>query len=290
MKNRLAEHLSPWKAWYAIPASCALLISSLIPMLGTLVGGDRSTLVTAVLVAVQFMAIAAVAVGILAVCSRRWPTAADLGLKRRLPLQHIVLLVVVFVVSHLGFWLLTVGGPADPQAAQRYFTQQGLDGALLPAAIVLFSSVVLAPVCEELLYRAAILRPIHDALALRGAPTLGAVLGILAGSVAFALPHLGGSLTGSQAAAYMLTGIAFGLVYVLTGSLTAAMVSHSLQSCFAFAQILIFGSGDHHVSPVLYILVFTCPAVVYLIARALRGVFPTSDRQAPGQPTTSRAR
>lgn len=31
------------------------------------------------------------------------------------------------------------------------------------------ASVILAPVCEELLYRGVVVRPVHDALARRGA-------------------------------------------------------------------------------------------------------------------------
>lgn len=79
----------------------------------------------------------------------------------------------------------------------------------------------------------------------------------------------------------MITGITFGLVYVLTGSMTAAMVAHSLQSCFSFAQTLYFGRGDADVHPILWILVLGCPLWVYLVARALRAVFP-----APATPTT----
>lgn len=74
---------------------------------------------------------------------------------------------------------------------------------------------------------------------------------------------------------YLVTGVAFGLVYVLTGSLTAAMVSHSLQSCFAFSQILINGHGNHEVSPILYVIALGCPLWTYLCARGLRAVPPT---------------
>ena len=274
MKNRLAEHLTMWKAWYAIPAFFAFLAASAIPTVGALLGGDEDSAVMALLVPVQFIGFAALSLGIIALFSRRWPTAADLGLKKSLTWRHIVLLIAVFAVSHLGFWLLTSGGPSDSGAAGRYFGEQNLGGPLLPAVATLFASVVLAPVCEELLYRGAILRPIHDAIARRGSTLLAAVISILVSAAAFALPHLGGSLTGRQAAAYLITGVAFGLVYVLTGSMTAAMVSHSLQSCFAFAQILILGAGDAHVSPVLYVLVFTCPVIVFLLARGLRAVFP----------------
>ena len=41
--------------------------------------------------------------------------------------------------------------------------------ALLPAVAVVVASVILGPVCEELLYRGVVVRPVHDALARRGA-------------------------------------------------------------------------------------------------------------------------
>ncbi|GAB3701112.1 CPBP family glutamic-type intramembrane protease [Mariniluteicoccus flavus] len=97
---------------------------------------------------------------------------------------------------------------------------------------------------------------------------------ILAGAVLFALPHLGDSLTGPEAIAYVITGIAFGLVYVLTGFMTAAMMSHVLQSWYAFGQILVFGRGDASVSPIIWILILGCPLWVYLCARGLHAVFP----------------
>lgn len=57
------------------------------------------------------------------------------------------------------------------------------------------------------------------------------------------------------------------------------MVSHSLQSCYAIAQVLIFGREDAAVSPILWILVLGCPIWVYFIARGLHAVFPR-DRAA----------
>ncbi len=105
-------------------------------------------------------------------------------------------------------------------------------------------------------------------------------LAIALSALAFALPHLGDSLTGRQAIAYMITGCVFGVVYVLTGSITAAMVSHALPSWVTYARILYFGHGDSTVHPLLWILVLGCPVWVYLVARLLRAVFP--DRTATG--------
>jgi len=80
------------------------------------------------------------------------------------------------------------------------------------------------------------------------------VLGILASTALIALPYLGGSLTGVEAISDLITGAAFGIVYVLTGSMTAAMFAHALQSWAAFGQVLVFGRGDAAVSPLIWVL------------------------------------
>lgn len=173
--DRLARHLATWKAWYAIPASLTLLVTSLIPAIA--------------------------------------------------------------------------GGFLDPDAPST----KTVMAILIPVQFIAFAAPALSFI---------------------------ALFAIALSALAFALPHLGGSLTGRQAIAYMITGCVFGVVYVLTGSITAAMVSHALQSWVTYAQILYFGHGDSTVHPLLWILVLGCPVWVYLVARLLRAVFP--DRTATG--------
>lgn len=173
--DRLARHLTTWKAWYAIPASLTLLVTSLIPAIA--------------------------------------------------------------------------GGFLDPDAPST----KTVMAILIPVQFIAFAALALAFI---------------------------ALFEIALSALAFALPHLGDSLTGRQAIAYMITGCVFGVVYVLTGSITAAMVSHALQSWVTYAQILYFGHGDSTVHPLLWILVLGCPVWVCLVARLLRAVFP--DRTATG--------
>lgn len=149
----------------------------------------RETL-TGLLIPVQFIAIAAVVLGLIALVSRAWPTGRDLGLKRGLDWREFGLIVVVFLVSHGIFWLLSLGAAPDPGKARRHFEETGLAGPLVRAVAAIIVSAILAPLCEELLYHGAALRPIHDALARRGRPWVGAALGIVASSALFAIPHL----------------------------------------------------------------------------------------------------
>jgi membrane protease YdiL (CAAX protease family) len=115
---------------------------------------------------------------------------------------------------------------------------------------------------------------------------LGAVVAISVSAVLFAMPHLG-QLAPAMTIAYLASGAALGLVYVITGSLTATMVSHSLQSMAAFGQILVFGRGDHHVSWIVWALVFGAPLWVWLVARGLCAISPlerTGVRSGRGIP------
>ena len=279
MTNRLAQHLTTWRWWYALLAVPAFILGSNVALVAGLVGeggtDPGSGTVGALLMPVQFLVIAGLALGAIALVARRWPSGRDLGMRRRLGAREIALLVVVFVVSHVLYWLFTRSGAASTtDQARAIFTEMNLGGPLLPAFLAMFSSVILAPVCEELLYRGAAVRPIHDHLARHGRAWLGAAVGIAAGAGLFAMPHLGDDATTGLVASYLLTGVVLGLVYVITGSMTAAMVSHSLQSCFAFGQVLLFGAGDAQVSWALYVLVFGCPLWVFLIARGLARVFP----------------
>ena len=208
-------------------------------------------------------------------------TPPCLGQRRTLFRRDPIVIGVAFVASHAVYWLIGLGGPQDPGAAAHFFGEMNLGGPLLPAAAGLVGAAILAPVCEEPLYRGVVLRPVHDRIARRGSRRVAAV-GILVSAVAFALPHLGGSLTGVQAMQYLATGVVLAVVYLVTGLMTAAMVSHSLQSCFAFAQILLFGNGGSAVSPVLYVIVFGCPLWVYLCARALHAILPAGTGTGTG--------
>lgn len=191
MQNRLAEHLTTWKFWYAIPAAASLLLSSLLPVIASFVidpDSPSAASTMALLIPLQFIAFALLALGFIALFEKKWPTTRDLGLTRGFSMRSIIVVAVGFAVSHLLFWLLAFGAPDQRLEAQSYFQETQRGGPLLPAFAALFASVILAPVCEDFLYRGATLRPIHDSMARRGSATVAAVVAILISSAAFALP------------------------------------------------------------------------------------------------------
>lgn len=281
MTNRLAEHLTTWKWWYAIIAMIAFIVGSQTPLVATLLGAaDEQTL--SLMTPVTFLAFTLLALAAVALLARAWPSAQDLGLRTGLSRRDWLIIATLFVVTHVFFWLVgVVEGQSTTEQATTAFDEMGLTGSLAPAIAVVISSVILAPICEEIFYRGLILRPVHDHLARSGASRwLAAGIAIAVATVAFALPHLGDGVTPGIVLAYLLTGVGLGLVYVLTGSMTAVMVAHALQSWFAFSQVLIFGRGDNAVSPILWIIVLGCPLWVYLISIGLARVFP--DRPTRG--------
>lgn len=88
MQNRLAEHLTTWKFWYAIPASAALLITSLLPAVAGMFMDPESASATTVMSAVaalQFIALAALALGFIALFERSGPQRATSASPRASP-------------------------------------------------------------------------------------------------------------------------------------------------------------------------------------------------------------
>lgn len=114
MQNRLAEHLTTWKFWYAIPAAASLLLSSLLPVIASFVidpDSPSAASTMALLIPLQFIAFALLALGFIALVEKKWPTTRDLGLTRGFSMRSIIVVAVGFSVSHLLFWLLAFGAP-----------------------------------------------------------------------------------------------------------------------------------------------------------------------------------
>ena len=281
LRNRLAHHLTSWSLWHGLLALLAILLGSqlqVIVELGAGLPAHWQAALRMLATPLQLIGSVVLALALLAWATGQWPTARDLALRHGLGRQELLLLAAVFVVTHVLFWMLAWGTSTEGQAA-ALFREMGLGQGTGQDLAILFSAVILAPVCEEILFRGIMLRAVHDHVQRRGYRHLAVVLALVVSAVAFAMPHLGDSLVGRLALAYLATGLAFGLVYLWTGSLTAAMVSHALQSCYAFGSVLLFGRGESEVSILAYVLVLGCPVWVYLCARALQRVWPAGQAQ-----------
>lgn len=183
----------------------------------------------------------------------------------------------MFVISHLIFFLIEKLGGASTNAPQL-FRDMGFGNGFMTDLIAVLAGTLLAPVIEELVYRGIMFRSIHDGL-LRRFPKqrsllgLPAVIAIIVTAIAFILPHVPDLTINWTTVAYFITSAGFSLVYLLTGSMIAAMVSHSLQSMYAFGGLILLGRGDYQLSPIIYLIVFLCPLWVYLIGHGIKSLF-----------------
>ncbi|MDO5654368.1 MAG: hypothetical protein Q4G39_09755, partial [Brachymonas sp.] len=171
MKNQLRLRPTSWKAWYSLLAIAAFFLgsqASLLTQLAENLSPGVNHTVQMLATPLQFIAFAVLALAAFALVTKKWPTAEDLGLRPTLTLREIGLLAAVFVVTHLFFWLLSRGmTSADTSAVpttKEMFEEMGLGKGLASDFASLVSVVILAPICEEILYRGLILRPIHDGL------------------------------------------------------------------------------------------------------------------------------
>lgn len=282
--NRLAERPSAWKIWYCVLALIALMLGSQVTLLlqvaNDLVGHEHvKNILENAAPPFQFVGFSILSLIFIRLATKKWPTVEELGLTPRITLKDLALILVVFLVTHAFFMLISMGVDTSAQA-EKLFDELGLNHGFAYSLPLVVSSVILAPICEELLYRGIMLRCVHDALIRQGFLIMAPAISLALSSLFFALPHLGGALLDRMSLAYILTGLAFGFVYIRTGSLTAAMVSHSLQSCFAFSNVLLYGRGETAVSPFLYLLVFGCPVWTYLSAKALWLLLPKEQPSA----------
>jgi membrane protease YdiL (CAAX protease family) len=139
----------------------------------------------------------------------------------------------VICVLLAGFFLMSLmplvqslRGPrwrrAYAQAYRRH--AEGFPGLLPDTAVERFGFVLLsltAGVCEEALYRGFLIRYLHD-----GVPGLPLLLALAAASLAFGLAHL--YQGGPGVIRTGLAGLAFGLLFLLSGSLIPGIVLHAL--------------------------------------------------------------
>ena len=211
-----------------------------------------------------------VTLGLTRLASRKPLSATDFGYDTKpLSKKNIIIIASVFVVTHAAFILLSkIGGVTTNAKAE--FLSTGFGKGFTSDLILIISVVIFAPVVEELVYRGVMLRAMHDGL-LKFFPKSRSIIGIPAlvaisfTAIAFILPHVSNLSVNVYTVSYFITSAGFSVVYLATRSMVAAMVSHSLQSCNAFGQLLVFGHGDVVVSPIIYGIAFLCPVIVYFI-------------------------
>lgn len=281
IQNQLAKNPTKWPIWFAIFPFVATIVSALLS--GVLSIGGPDSLLSQLNPLIQIALLAVISIALVWAFSRKYPTASDLGYgESALTKKNLIIVISVFVVTHLLFYILgKVGGVQSDAVAE--FKNGGFGTNFQTDLILITAGSVFAPIFEELVYRGVMFRSFHDGLlrffpnskSIAGIPSL---LAIAFTAIAFILPHVSNLTFGVMTLAYFITSAGFSLVFLTTGSMVAAMVSHSLQSCVAFMSILVYGHGSYNLSPIIYGIALFCPVIVYFLGSAIGKLFPKVNR------------
>ncbi len=273
-QNYLINHQTNWPIWYALLPLVTILIPSL------LVGGlsslfPENTTLPKIASLFQMIVFALLTLGAVWLFSRKKPSRTDLGLDKRIDKRGFLIIGLVFIITHLLFQLLAKLGNL-PSDAVAEFKNLGLGNGFLSDLALIISGVILAPICEEIIYRGIMLRSLHDGSVRWFKKTdnffaFPVIFSITLVALAFIMPHVSNANFSILGVAYFITSAGFSVVYILTGSLQAAMLSHVLQSWVAYSTILIGSYHVFQVSPIIYLIAFLCPLIVYFLARCLGG-------------------
>jgi len=209
----------------AVLAVLPLAVVAVFAALAAAVVGDRVRSLT-VGIALMELSMLSVAVGALTV----WDVAVSIT--PQAPVEWAVALALVpipFAIERVSDWLLDVLGATQDDALD-------LEGESLAAAVLL--ALVLVGPAEELLYRGVVLGLLDDPL---GTGPALVVMALLFGLVHY--PSYGadsireidlGVAVGLCSTA--LAGLGFGVLYLVTGSLVAPIVTHSLYDAALFVR------------------------------------------------------
>lgn len=275
LENRLARSTTPWPIWFAIFPMLgfgSLTLMSFLPL------DTAPAIIRDLLPLLQFVILAIIPLALVRLFSKKKITAAHLGFDQPVfTKRNVIVILAVFVVTHLVFFLISELGFAKTDAPAE-FIASGLGKGFFTDLTTIIATTIFAPIIEELLYRGVLLRSVHDGL-LRLSPrsrsifSFPAIVSVTVTALAFVLPHVSNFGINALTLAYFLTSAGFSIVYLLTGSMIAAMVSHSLQSAFAFTQLLIFGKGAYPLSPVILAISILCPVIVYFLGKLIAKLF-----------------
>jgi len=230
---------SRWPVWYG---PLALVMGLLFGIVGggiavavlphSVHGGDLSATATDVATVIQDLGFVAAAVILAARVAPVRPS--QFGLVRPRSLWRAVVLVpaalvLVFLLAELWFAAVHSSGE-EKQLVKQIGGNSGTVGVLAASALV----CVVAPICEETLFRGFIFRTLAN---WRGAWPAAIATGIL-----FGLVH-GVSAPAVDLVPLALLGVVLCWVYQATGSIYTGMVVHMANNALAFGSLENWGAG-----------------------------------------------
>ncbi|MDO5656724.1 MAG: type II CAAX endopeptidase family protein [Paracoccus sp. (in: a-proteobacteria)] len=258
--NRLAARDTGWPLWYFLIAYAGLMLAGFVTIF---VANPVAASVLSML-AIGVLPLAAV-IGV----AQRWPSRWQMGLgAERLGRDLAVALVAVLAFNALMIiWPMIAPGQIAGVSGTE-LSDSGFGAGPLRDLIAALTVAVLAPVFEELAFRVAIFRPLHDGLRgfrLRGPVSLGL------SALIFTLPHAAPG--DAEFLPYLLVALLFPAVYMLTGSLIAAIMAHAFQSCYAWAALILTHPQGADLSPLTLPLILAAPLIVLGLTLAMARLF-----------------
>lgn len=193
----------------------------------------------------------------------------------------------IAVVTVLGFLLLQLvafifesSSQAAAESSAAFIRSLELGKNNLNDILLILSMTVFAPLGEEALYRGLIFRSLYDGIPkiklaslqrwLRPEFALGFALVVSA--AIFAQAH-GGEGQDAQTIALLLHGIIYALIFVISGSLLAAIMAHALNNAFALWQVF-QAVPDVSLTPIATALIYLGPVLALALALGWQQLFP----------------
>jgi membrane protease YdiL (CAAX protease family) len=262
-----------WKPWSAPAAlvgwfSITIVLSIFVAIAAAVMGYSLEDAPPGVNIAGTFAQdFAMIAAALIFAYMAGRPTGADFGLVRTpigKAIGGIILVWIGFIVFSL-VWKTAIG-LEDPQTLPD---ELGIEGSTVNLVLTVVIITILAPVCEEILFRGYVFRALCN---WHGVLPAAIITGLVFGAV-----HIGSSPIG-----YALPLAAFGfglcLLYEWTGSLLPCIALHACNNAFALGIDQGWGG---EIAIVIVVAVTSSLGLAALLARALNR---RADAATPGLP------
>jgi len=196
--------------------------------------------------------------GLLALLYWNHPIAETCSLRRPRAVHLLLAAAVGLCLPGLAMLVAIAQSPFLPisSAWAEEFTHMLMGDR--PLALTLLLIAVLPALCEELLFRGALMGMLRGVMGDRSRVILVAVL--------FGLLHL--SLVRSLPTATL--GVVLGMLVVWTGSLWPAVLAHGLNNSLAVTMAHFEVAPENHMLPLVLVSSALCITLLYLLRRATR--------------------
>lgn len=168
--------------------------------------------------------------------------------------------------------------PSVKEGSETVAKSVAINSNLLQSMVIVISLAIAAPIGEELAYRGIVMRSLYDILSRKMTLMLSVIISVAISSLLFAISHGG---AGQSAQIWFLTvaGIIYASVYLKTGSLSMAMLAHSVSNTInVFLLINVAAKAGEAVSPIVYITAVAAPFIVLGIGQGTAKIISANSK------------